>query len=168
MKKTFLALAAAMMMSIGAMAQQQGPQPRQFDPKEMAKQRTEMMVREYSLSEEQSAKLLDLNVRFADKMPMMGRGFGGQRGQRPQAGEQRRPQRNDTTRQGGPRAPRGERPQMNREEMMKQMEAYNNELKEIMTEEQYQKYQENQQRRMQQGPRNRREGGERPQRQNNG
>ena len=125
MKKTFLALAAAMMMSVSMMAQdQQAPQRRQFDPAEMAKQRTEMMVKEYELNEEQAKKLLDLNTQYADKMPMMGP-RGGQRGERPQAGERQRPQRPDSTRQGQQRPGRGEGPRMNREEMQKQMEAYN-------------------------------------------
>ena len=160
MKKSILAIAAAIMMSTSVMAQDQpSRQRRQFDPAEMAKQRTEMMVREYGLNEDQSAKLLDLNTRYADKMPMMmGRGpRGGQRGQRPQTGDQR-PQRPDTVRQGGERP----RPQMSREEMQKQMEAYNAELKNIMTEEQFQKYQDDQKRRMQQRPGERRGGAGRP------
>ena len=171
MKKTILAIAAAVMMSANVMAQnddQQAPQPRQFDPAEMVKQRTEQMVKEYGLDEEQSKKLLDLNTSFYGKMPMMG-GRGGQRGpwgQRPQAGEQRPQQRPDTLRQG-PRPQRGERPQMNREEMQKQMEAYNTELEKIMTAEQYQKYKEDQQKRMSRGPRDGQRGQQRPRRLNN-
>ena len=166
MKKTILAIAAAMMMSVNMMAQdaeQKKDQPRQFDRTEMTKQRTEQMAKEYGLNEEQTEKLLKLNTEYAEKLPMMGRGpRGGQRGERPQAGERRMPQRPDTARQGGERPQRGPRPMMNREEMMKNMEAYNGELEKIMTPEQYQKYKANTQRRMQVGPR-----GQRPQRNEN-
>lgn len=165
MKKLMMALVAAMMMSASAMAQdnqQQGRQPRQFNPEEMAKQRTEQMVKEYGLTEEQGKKLLDLNTKFMDKMPMMGRGFrGGQRGQRPQT-DGERPQREETAPQGE----RPQRPQFNPEEMRKNMEEYNAELEKILTAEQLQKYKDNMQRRMQRGPQGNRRGGNRQQRNN--
>jgi len=164
MKKTFLAIAAAVMMSANMMAQdqQQTPQaPPQMDKEAMIKQRTEQVVKDYGMNEEQAGKLLALNTEFFDKMPMMGMGRGGfrggQRGQRPQMGQGERPQ-------GEHR--QGDRPRMSREEMQKQMEAYNAELKKIMTEEQYAKYQEDQQKRMQR-MRQGRPGGQRPQRPNN-
>ena len=154
MKKTILAIAAAIMMSANVAAQDkkdQGQQPQQPDKTEMIKQHTDQMVKDYSLNQEQGEKLLVLNTEYADKMPMMFRGpRGGQRGQRPQFNAQR-PQRPDSATQGQ-RPPRGERPQMNREEMRKNMEAYNTELQKIMTEEQYKKYQDDMQKRMQRGP----------------
>ncbi len=179
MKKTILAIAAVMMMSVNMMAQdadQKAPQnleqkvsqQRQFDQAEMSKQRTEQMAKEYGLNEEQTKQLLTLNTEYAGKLPMMmGRGpRGGQFGERPQAerirpqgermrpqGERRRMERPDSARQGGDRRMRGQRPMMNREEMMKNMEAYNGELKKIMTPEQFEKYTENTKRRMQEGPR---------------
>ena len=170
MKKTILAIAAAMMMSANMMAQntevQQPRQPQQMARTEMIKQRTEMTAKEYGLNEEQSAKLLELNTQYADKIPMMG-GPRGQRGQRPQAGEQRqRPQQDGQAE--GQRGQRGQRPQMNFEEMRKNMEEYNAELQKIMTPEQYQKYQQAQQQRMQRmqqrGGRQGFGGGQRPQR----
>ena len=100
MKKAMMAIVAAVMMSASALAQdaqQQRPQPR-MDRGEAAKQRTEQMVKDYALSEEQAQKLLDLNTEYAEKIPMMmGRGpRGGQPGQRPVAGE-RPAQRPDTS-----------------------------------------------------------------------
>lgn len=154
MKKTILAIAAAIMMSANVAAQdkqEQVQQPQQPDRTEVIKQQTDQTVKDYGLDEAQAAKLLTLNTEYAEKIPMMFRGpRGGQRGQRPQANRQR-PQRPDGAVQGQ-RPPRGERPQMDREEMRKNMEAYNAELQKIMTEEQYKKYQEDVQKRMQRGP----------------
>ena len=167
MKRTILAIAAAMMMSASIMAQdnnEQQREPRRTDRTEMLKMRTEQMAKEYGLDEAQQKKLLEVNTQYADKLPMMmmGRRGGGPRGERPQAGQQR-PQRPDSARQGGPRGERGQRPQWNREEMQKNMEAYNAELKTIMTEEQYAAYKkDNENRRAQM-----RRGGDRPQRENN-
>ena len=64
---------AAVAMSFSAMAQEQpqNDQRRQFNPEEMAKNRTEEAVKKYGLNEEQAAKLLDLNKRFSDKMRPM-------------------------------------------------------------------------------------------------
>lgn len=157
MKTTILAIAAAMMMSATAMAQneQAQGQPRQFDRAAMMKARTEQMVKDYGLNEEQAKKLETLNTEFAEKMPMM-RGMRGQ-GQRPQgqAGQGQRPERGQgqagqgqrPQRQQGDSIRRGQRgqgqgQQMNFEEMRKNMEAYNAELQKIMTEEQYNKYRE--------------------------
>ena len=70
MKKMILAIAAVITMSANVMAQddqqQQGPQPRQFDRAEMMKQRTEQVVKDYGLNEEQAKKLLELNNQFAE------------------------------------------------------------------------------------------------------
>ncbi|MCR4603771.1 MAG: DUF4890 domain-containing protein [Prevotella sp.] len=157
MKKIVLAIAAAIMMSANVMAQEeqkQERQPRQFDRTEMIKNQTNQMIQEYGLNEEQGKKLLELNTNFSDKMPMMGRGFGGPRGQRGQAQGQR-PQRDENATQGErPQRENGaqggqQRPRMNREEMMKNMEAYNKGLEDIMSAEQFQKYKDNMQKRMQ-------------------
>ena len=171
MKKTILAIAAAMMMSANVMAQGNQQRP-QMDPAEMMKARTEQMVKEYGLNEEQAKKLEVLNTNFAQKMPMMPmmRGQRGQ-GQRPQGqmGQGQRPQRQqgDTIRRGERPQGQGQRGQMNFEEMRKNMEEYNAELQKIMTEEQFKKYTENNQRRMgQRGQRGGNFGGQRPQRNN--
>lgn len=178
MKKMILAIAAAMMMSANVMAQGNQQRP-QMDPAEMMKARTEQMVKEYGLNEEQAKKLEVLNTNFAQKMPMMGgqRGQGqrtqGQTGQRQrgqgQTERDQRPQRQqgDTIRRGERPQGQGQRGQMNFEEMRKNMEEYNAELQKIMTEEQFKKYTENNQRRMgQRGQRGGNFGGQRPQRNN--
>ena len=152
MKKMMFTMAAAMMFSISAFAQMGGA-PQQLSPeqqKEMIQQRTDETVKQYSLNEDQAKQLLDLNTKYADKMPM---GFGRMGGRRgggaPQGGF-------------GGGAPQGgfgggQMPQMTEEqrarmeEMRKQMtetrEAYNKELEKILTPEQYKKYQEDQQNR---------------------
>ncbi len=182
MKKAMMALAAALMMSATMVAQTeeqpQAPQVPTMDQAEMIKARTEQMVKDYGLSEEQAGQLLALNTEFADKMPPM---MGGRRGfMRPQRGEGRpqadgdRPERRRGN--GEARPERGERRQLpdsvrqmrrmgggqpfDREAMMKVMEEYNAGLEKIFTEEQFTKYKEDMQRRRQQGPRGRR--GERP------
>ena len=183
MKKTVMAIAAAMMMSATMMAQNeqpQGQQAPQIDRAEMLKARTEQMVKDYGLNEEQAKKLEALNTEYAEKIPMMPmmRGQQGQRGQRPQGqmGQGQRPQRQqgDTARRGQrPQGQmgqmgQGQRPQMNFEEMRKNMEAYNAELEKIMTQEQFAKYRESMGRRMggQGGQRGGFGGGNRPQRNN--
>ena len=165
MEKTMMAIAAAMMMSATVMAQNEQPQgqgPRQMDRAEMIKARTEQVVKEYGLNEEQAKKLEALNTEYFEKMPMMRfprqQGQAGQgQGQRPQRQEGQmgqRPQRQpgDSLRRG--QRPQGDRPQMNFEEMRKNMEEYNAALEKIMTEEQFAKYRENMGRRMGGGQRN--------------
>jgi hypothetical protein len=122
----------------------------------MAKMRTDAVVKKYGLNDDQAKKLLDLNTRFAGKIRPMGP-MGGQRrgGQRMQGD---RPQRMnpDSLRAQGQRRGQGQRGGgFNREEMQKNMEAYNNELKSILTPEQYEAYQkdEQQNRRQFNGPR---------------
>lgn len=160
MKKILLTIVAGMMMTANVMAQeanQNNPERRQMDPKEMVKQRTEQTVKQYGLSEEQAAKLLDLNTRFMGKIPMgpmggqrMGQGRRpqgqmGQMGQMPQ-----RPQRPQNDSVQGRRPQMGQMGQMgNREEMRKNMETYEAELKNILTEEQYKTYRNDQQNRFQ-------------------
>ena len=156
MKKLVLTMIAMVTMSLSAMAQDTAQVRRQFNPEQMAKMRTDATVQKYGLNEEQAKKLLDLNTRFAGKIRPMGP-MGGQRrgGQRMQGD---RPQRMnpDSLRAQGQRRGQGQRGGgFNREEMQKNMEAYNNELKAILTPEQYEAYQkdEQQNRRQFNGPR---------------
>lgn len=156
MKKLVLTMIAMVTMSLSAMAQDTAQVRRQFNPEQMAKMRTDAVVKKYGLSEDQAKKLLDLNTRFAGKIRPMGP-MGGQRrgGQRMQGN---RPQRMnpDSLRAQGQRRGQGQRGGgFNREEMQKNMEAYNNELKSILTPEQYEAYQkdEQQNRRQFNGPR---------------
>lgn len=156
MKKLVLTMIAMVTMSLSAMAQDTAQVRRQSNPEQMAKMRTDAVVKKYGLSEDQAKKLLDLNTRFAGKIRPMGP-MGGQRrgGQRMQGN---RPQRMnpDSLRAQGQRRGQGQRGGgFNREEMQKNMEAYNNELKSILTPEQYEAYQkdEQQNRRQFNGPR---------------
>lgn len=156
MKKLVLTMIAMVTMSLSAMAQDTAQVRRQFNPEQMAKMRTDAVVKKYGLNDDQAKKLLDLNTRFAGRIRPMGP-MGGQRrgGQRMQGD---RPQRMnpDSLRAQGQRRGQGQRGGgFNREEMQKNMEDYNNELKSILTPEQYEAYQkdEQQNRRQFNGPR---------------
>ena len=176
MKKAMMALVAAVMMSANMVAQTeeqaQAPQQPMQDMTEVIKQRTEQMVKEYELTEEQAGMLLALNTEYAEKMPMMMMGPGMRDGQRgPRGGEMRRPMRGpraengearqqmpDSMRQVRPMRPMGDRPGFGgREDMRKVMEDYNLGLKKIFTEDQFKKYEESMNARRQQmrrgGPR---------------
>lgn len=167
MKKLMMILAAAFLSS-AAFAQGFG----NFDQGEMVKNRTEEQVKQYKLNEDQAKKLEALNTKYAEKMGFgfmmmgggrgMGRGMGG--GQRPQGGGM-----GPGMGQGGPQGGfgGGQMPQMSEEqraqmqERMKQMqenmEAYDKELEQIFTPEQFKSYKEDQEK-------NRaRRGGPRPQ-----
>jgi len=173
MKTSIMALAAALMMSTAVMAQNeqtQGQNSRQMDRAAMMKARTEQMVKEYGLNEEQAKKLETLNTEYAEKLPMMrgsrqqGQARQGQRSGE-QAGQGQAGQGQRRERQQGDSLRRGQRVpnrQINSEEMRKNMEEYNTSLEKIMTQEQYAKYRENMGRRMGNGQRN--GGGNRPQR----
>lgn len=161
MKKIVLTLAAAMMLSVAAFAQddnnREQRRPR-MDKNEMIQKRTERTAKQYGLNEKQTKKLQALNEKYSDTM-FMGMRPGGDRrpdgpGMRP--GNRRGGER-EMREAGGPR----QRPEMNdsmraefkkrREEMQQKMEAYNAELKSIMTEEQYKAYQEDMQKRQRRG-----------------
>lgn len=155
MKKVMLTMVAVLMMSATAMAQDNnGPrQRRHMDKAEMVKMQTERMVKDYGLDEAQQAKLLELNTQFAGKLQMGGpRGPRGPRGgQGGQRGGQRVDGQTGATQQAN--GQQGERP--NREQMearMKEMkanrEAYNGELKKIMTTDQFAKYEAAEKQRM--------------------
>ena len=154
-------------MSATAMAQdddQQGRrQQRRMDPVEMAKQRTQHTVERYGLDSAQAVLLLDLNTRYAGKMgPGARGGHRGGPGQRPPRGDRRGQHRADTL-----QAPAtGEQPA----DFRQVMEAYEAELQQIMTAEQFEQYKADMQQRMQQGRRGQGRGqgprqGQRPQRQ---
>ncbi len=176
MKKAIMMTIVAVSLSFSAMAQENNPQRgRSFDPAEMAQRRTEMMAQRYGLDENQKTKLLDLNKQYSDvMMPMMGRP-GGPRGGMNNG--QRRPQGPPPAMQGDNKAPEGQAkegvsngeqrpprpgrgPGFNRPDPEK-MQKYEAGLKEILTEEQYSKYQADQKARMermsQRGPRGNRD-----------
>jgi hypothetical protein len=141
MKKMILAI-VAMITVTAAQAQgdnqQNNGQRRQFDQTEMVKRRTDDAVKKYGLSEEQAAKLLTLNNKFAGKMG--GPGMRGQRGgarPRPNFGSDggQRPEMTEEMRQ------QMQKMRQEREEAQKQYDA---ELQTILTPDQYKAYQADQ------------------------
>ncbi|MBP5388479.1 MAG: DUF4890 domain-containing protein [Prevotella sp.] len=158
MKKIMIIAVMAAALSLNANAQQQNPQMGQrMDRTEMIKMRTEAMAKEYGLDEAQQQKLLELNTQYPDAMPRMGGMRGGQRpgmGNRP-GGPQGGPQGENGQRprrmgQGGGQpgqgfGQRGGGPRGGfRMPDPETMEKYNKQLKEIMGEEKYNKYQADQ------------------------
>ena len=138
--------------SFSAMAQEN----RQFDPQEMIKRRTEMMAERYSLNDEQKAQLLELNTKYADTMPMRPGGGLRQRMDRSENNQQDARQGQDNNRtsearpgQRGGRGPGQGRPHFDPEKM-KEYEAG---LKEIMTAEQFEKYETDKRNRPERRPR---------------
>lgn len=160
MKKILLTMAAAIMLSTTVFAQDDNREQRRprMDKSEMIQKRTERTAKQYGLNEEQAKKLQALNEKYSDTM-FMGMAPRGDR--RPDGPGMRR---GGDRRPDGPRMGQGEprqRPEMNdslraefkkrREEMQQKMEAYNAELKSIMTEEQFKAYQEDMQKRQRRG-----------------
>ncbi len=182
MKKIALAFIALMMTSASMMAQNNEPvtpgnMPPQVDPAQMIEQYTQQMTSQYGLNDDQARQLLQLNKDFAERLPMMmmpprgGRdgqrpdSLRGRRGGRPQGGPRmggQRPQRPDSMRHGGPgRGQMGQRPMIDRQQMQQNMEAYQQQLERIMTEEQFNRYKQDQQQRMQRFMRGGQRGGQR-------
>lgn len=168
MKKVVLTMFAAVMISASVSAQGNeaaGNRPR-FDRAEMVKHQTERMVKEYGLNEAQGEKLLVLNEKYAGKLRMGG--FGGPRGPRGGQGGARPERKVDgqtgaSAQQGGAQTEKRERP--TREQMEARLkeeqatrEAYNAELREILSEEQYSRFEADQKKRIERGPRNGRDG----------
>ena len=148
MKQLLMTIVAAVMFSSAAMAQDQEKGKKK---EEMAKHRTEKMVKDYDLNESQAAKLLERNTKYADKMrPHRGpHGPHGMKGQRPE------PPKGDM---------KGERPEpptkemkaemeKKRAEMEKEQKAYDAELQKILTPDQYKLYQHDMQKHRKGGPR---------------
>lgn len=152
MKKIILTMVAAAMIATNAMAQeQQGQRPeRKMDKTEMAKMRTERMVKELGLDATQQERLLALNMEFSEKMPMRGPRSNRPAGPRP---EKKVDATTGATAQQQPKMEQRERPskeqmEARHKEMEANREAYNGELKKILTPEQFAKYEEAQKNRM--------------------
>ena len=160
MKKLILAFVALMTItSVQAQDDNNSSrgERRRFDRTEMMKRRTDEAVKKYGLNEEQAAKLLELNTKYADRM---GQGMGA-----PRAGAGRRGGARpsfDANRGGGNRQ-QGQRPELTeeqkqnmekmraqREEAMKQ---YDEELQAIMTADQYKAYKADMEKNMREGAR---------------
>ena len=151
MKQLLMTIVAAVMFSSAAMAQDQEKGKKK---EEMAKHRTEKMVKDYDLNESQAAKLLELNTKYADKMrphhgPRGPRGPHGMKGQRPE------PPKGDMQGQR-PEPPTKEMKaemEKKRAEMEKEQKAYDAELQKILTPDQYKLYQHDMQKHRKGGPR---------------
>lgn len=160
MKKTVLAIAAAILMSATVMAQDDNQQTarrerKSMDPAEMVQKRTDATVKAYGLNEEQAAKLLELNKQYAGKMaPRFGhRGGRPEKGMRPDSMRKERPVNRERMANKDQRPPRPEGGREGSfEEMRKNMEAYDAELQKIMTEGQYKAYKADREKQMQNGP----------------
>ena len=150
MRRILMAAVAALMLSAQAMAQTnetEGAKPK-IDKTEMLKRHTDRMAKTYGLDEAQTAKLLQLNTIYAGKFGPMGRPGMGPR--RPGMG---RPEGGEGTDSVRRRRPSREDMEKHMKEMRANMEAYNKELKGIMTSEQYAKYEADMKNRMARQPR---------------
>ena len=79
MKKLLMTLAAMLLVANAAMAQDTKVNKQMPSKADMAKHRTEMMAKKYNLDDAQKAKLLELNTKYADQFgPMRGHKPGGQ------------------------------------------------------------------------------------------
>lgn len=160
MKKTILAIAAAVMMSATVVAQDDKQQSVRrnrgpVDQTEMIQKRTDETVKAYGLNEEQAAKLLELNKQYAGKMrPGFGRQGGPrERFARPDSMRGERPMNRERMRNSDQRPARPEGNRGGFEEMRKTMEAYDAEIQKIMTEEQFKAYKADREKQMKNGPR---------------
>lgn len=138
MKRFIYAVVFAITMgSISAMAQDENrakKSDKRPDRTEMMKKRTERMAERYGLDEGQTAKLLALNTEYMGNMPSMGRlprvkRGGGNRDRNVAPAE--RPER-----------PSKEQMEEMRKKMAENRAKYEAGLKEIMTPEQYAKYEQ--------------------------
>ena len=151
MKKMMMTLLAAVVVSTAAVAQNKDDNKSPQDNnrrQEMVKHRTDRLVKDYQLNDQQARQLLELNTKYADKMrPHHPRHHGphGMKGQRPE------PPKGDKKGER-PEPPKGDR-QDRRKEMDETMKAYEAELQKIMTPEQFKKYQADMQQRRDKGPR---------------
>ena len=129
MKKLVTLAAAALVVSSAAFARpqakdQKGQAPEQPNKEELAQQRTERMVDMYGLNSKQEAKLLELNIEYADLFiphrpggPGREGEMGGPRPEGPQAGEKPEgPKGEKPQMKPGPQGPQGERPELSEEE----------------------------------------------------
>ncbi|MCD8282939.1 MAG: DUF4890 domain-containing protein [Prevotella sp.] len=134
MKRMILAVAALMVITLSAQAQDDGSQSQRQRPskEEMAQRQTDMMADSLGLTDEQKEAVLALNTEYAGKQgPGMHRP--GMRPQPKQDGTEGEAVDEQTT--DRPQAPEA-RPEMNENPRAE----YNEALKGILTEEQYAKY----------------------------
>ncbi|UKK50289.1 DUF4890 domain-containing protein [Prevotella sp. E13-17] len=144
MKKIVLALVALMTISMSVAAQDSTrvkPNRKQINPTEMINQRTKKMAETYGLNEEQTARLKELNTKFAKNMRGEHGMRGGNRGFQHNGGQHK-----------GQHFSQANRDSL-RQAMRKNQEAYEAELKTILTEKQFKAYTEDMKKMMRQNPR---------------
>ena len=149
MKKMFLTLMAAALVSTSAVAQEEKQDQRpekKFDKTEMVKHRTDDMVERYSLNDKQAKQLLELNNKYADKMGPRGgrppRGPEGAPGRPPKDNSDAKGQRPEPPKDGQhPTPPMDGKHKELHKQMEETMKAYDAELQKIMTAEQFKSYQ---------------------------
>ena len=136
MKKTLLVITAALLLCVSAFAQweNRGQGFQRPDEATLIKMRTDWMVRELGLNETQAEKLLELNQKYPNALRpgQGGPGMGRARRERPEEANVGQ-EGNETEKATGKEA----------------REAYENELKEILTEDQFKTWKENMNRRQQ-------------------
>ena len=165
MKTFFLSLIAALALSTTSFAQAPGGfgGGQRMNPEQMAQRRTEMLVQQLGLNEEQAAAVLELTKKQMEQMRSS-------RGDRRQNPEKEQPKADETkdkkadkkskgkksdkkaekseknNNENADRGNRGQRP-----DYQAQQEQFNAEMKKILTEEQYAKYEEMQKNMRQRG-----------------
>ena len=160
MKKLIITLMAAALISATATAQKEDKckcPEKKFDKTEMAKHRTDDMVKEYKLSDKQAKQLLELNTKYADKMrpprhhgPKPGHGpKADEKGQRPEPPKANdKGQRPEPPKDGQrPERPKDGKHEAHHKQMQETMKAYEAELQKIMTPDQFKAYQSDMQNR---------------------
>lgn len=144
MKRMIMAFATLVMMSSATMAQKNDTtKAARPNRTEIIKKRTEAVALRYGLNEEQKAKLLELNSKYDGRMRMGAPGRGDRR-MRPVMREPMRKAdvKGDSVAGKAAKADGGKnmkRP-MPRRPMANGMQQYDEEMKTIMTEEQYTRY----------------------------
>lgn len=154
MKKVIALLAIMAMTTTGMSAQEnQGQRPPRMNKEEMVQQRTDYMAQQYGLDDAQKQQLLELNKKYADDIPMMGPRPGGPRGGGP--GGQMRRQGPPQGGEGNGSFQPGQRPGMGQGQGFgrprfdpEKMKEYETGLSQIMTKEQYEKYESEKKARM--------------------
>lgn len=149
MKHAILTLALLATMATVSVAQDNNNQrPQRMNPTEMMNRRLESMKQAYGLTDEQVAQIKALN----EKMFQNGTRQRPEAGQRQEGRERseagQRPERRQRSEEGQ-RPQAGQRGQRGGMGFGQRSEEYNNELKKIMTEEQYKAYQADQEKRRQ-------------------
>lgn len=148
MKKLIITLMAAALISATATAQKEDKckcPEKKFDKTEMAKHRTDDMVKDYKLNDKQAKQLLELNTKYADKMRPP-RHHGPKPGHGPKADE--KGQRPEPPKDGQrPERPKDGKHEAHHKQMQETMKAYEAELQKIMTSDQFKAYQSDMQNR---------------------